>query len=148
MHMDYAVNFGGKPVGKVQMTKKGLYYHVSCRCQLSGDVMYRLEVSCGDAKTNLGLLVPMENGFGLDTRFPVSRIGEGEPTFQLVPRHDILQDRTFVPITPEEPFAYISRLKDAFLETREGQQGASLPSEETGEDKQGASLPREELGES
>lgn len=125
--MDYGVFFGEKSVGKAQVVRQGLYYQVICRCDLSGEVMHRLEVSCGDKRFNLGILVPMERGFGLDTRFPVSRVGEGPLQFRLLPRHDELEGRMFVPIKPEEPFRYLERLKDAFLEIREGQKGASLP---------------------
>ena len=127
--MDYEVTLAGKPMGRAQAEKQGLYYHVVCRCRLSGDVMYRLECSAGEKKTNLGILVPMDAGFGLDTRFPVSRVGEGELRFVLLPRHDEMKERTFVPIRPEEPFRYMEQLKDAFLETREGQKGAVLPPE-------------------
>lgn len=127
--MDYGVYFGDKSVGKAQVTEQGLYYHVVCRCSLSGEVMYRLEVSCEEKRENLGVLVPCESGFGLDTRFPISRVGRGELSFRLLPRHDPLQGRLFVPITPEEPFAYLSRLKDAFLEIQEGKKGASIPRE-------------------
>ena len=121
MTMDYGVYFGDKSVGKAQVTEQGLYYHVVCRCSLSGEVMYRLEVSCGEKRENLGVLVPGENGF------PISRVGRGELSFRVMPRHDPLQGRQFVPITPEEPFAYLSRLKDAFLEIQEGKKGASIP---------------------
>ena len=55
--MDYEVTLAGKPTGKAQAEKQGLYYHVVCRCRLSGDVMYRLECSVGEKKTNLGILV-------------------------------------------------------------------------------------------
>ena len=115
--MDYAVRFGDKTVGKAQVTVEGLYYHVVCRCKLTGEVMVRLEAACGDKRENLGILIPGENGFELDTRFPISR---------LLPRHDPLAGRVFVPITPEEPFAYLERLKTAFLEIQEGKKGASL----------------------
>ena len=125
--MDYEVTLAGKPTGKAQVEKQGLYYHVVCRCRLSGDVMYRLECSAGEKKTNLGILVPMDAGFGLDTRFPVSRVGEGALRFVLLPRHDEMQEHTFVPIRPEEPFRYLEQLKDAFLETQAGQKGAVLP---------------------
>lgn len=124
--MDYAVTLHGKQVGKAQTEKQGLYYRVVCRCNISGEVMYRLQCSAGNKSTNLGILVPTENGFGLDTRFPVSRLGDGVLTFSLLPRHESMEERTFVPIRPEEPFRYMEQLKDAFLQTQQGQQGASL----------------------
>lgn len=127
MRMDYGVSFGEETVGRAQVIRQGLYYKVICRCRLSGGVICRLEVSCNGRTVNLGILVPVENGFGLETRVPVSRLGEGEMTFRVLPRHDALQGRKFVPIKPEEPFAYLSRLKEAFLEEHEGRKGASLP---------------------
>ena len=32
----------------------------------------------------------------------------------------------FVPVYPDEPFAYMSKLKDAYLEVREGQPGVVI----------------------
>lgn len=127
--MDYAVIFGEKSIGKAHVTRQGLYYRILCRCRLTGDVLCRLEARCADRCVNLGILVPEGDGFGLETRIPVSRLGEGEMKFCVLPRHEPAEERTFAPIYPEEPFAYLSRLKDAFLEIREGQKGASIPKE-------------------
>lgn len=126
MEGNYSVRFGSQPVGKVQVLRQGLYYRFICRCQLSGDVVCRLRVVCGGRKESLGVVVPMDGGFGLDTKLPVKRLGEGEMEFLLIPKHDVPQG-TFVPIYPDEPFAYIQRLKDAYLARQEGQLGAVLP---------------------
>lgn len=120
MDGNYAVTFGKQTVGKVQVLRQGLYYRFVCRCQLSGEVMCRLWVTCGDKRENLGLVVPMDGGFGLDTRIPVKRLGEGALAFILIPKHDTPEGK-FVPISPEEPFAYIERLKDAYL-VKKGEQ--------------------------
>ena len=76
----------------------------------------------------MGVVVPVGEGFGLETRLPVKRLGEGEMAFFLLPKHDRPRER-FVPIYPEEPFSYLSRLKEAYLEKREGQLGAVFPEE-------------------
>ena len=109
-------------MGKVQVERQGLYYHFSCRCRLEGDIIYRLLVTCGSVRENLGILVPKDGSFVLHTKLPVKRIGEGELSFSLVPRKEDLSGN-FVPIRPEEPFAYISRLKESFLIIRDGQPG-------------------------
>ena len=70
------------------------------------------------------------DGFGLDKKVPVSHLGEGEMAFLLLPKNDRING-TFVPIHPDEPFAYISRLQDAFFE-RQGQQ-AGVIIKETGD---------------
>lgn len=123
---DYDVYLGKQQSGRIQVRRQGLYYRFSCRCRLTGDVICRLYVSCGGKGENLGVLVPMDGGFGLETRIPVKRFGEGEPAFTLVPRHEVPQER-FVPIIPEEPFSYIERLKTSFLVRKYGEVGILVP---------------------
>jgi len=118
----YGVYFGSVPAGKVTVKREGLYWRFVCRCRLSGDVIYRLLVRCGDCQENLGVVVPVQDGFGLDTRIPVKRIGQGEMSFLLVPKYDRGTGH-FAPIYPEEPFAYIARLKTAYLVKKDGQPG-------------------------
>ena len=121
----YEVTFGNQTVGKVQVLRQGLYYRFICRCQLTGDVVCRLAVRCAGVEEKLGVVVPVEHGFGLDRKIPVKRLGQGMPEFFLSPKHEH-QKGTFVPIYPEEPFAYIARLKDAFLLRQNGQLGAMI----------------------
>ena len=86
-------------MGRVLVERQGLYYIFRCRCTLSGETAFRLFASCGEKQEDLGVLVPMGNFFGLDTTH-------------------------FAPISPEEPFAYLQRLKDAYLAEKDGQIGA------------------------
>ena len=125
MEGNYEVVFGQKTVGKVQVLRQGLYYRFLCHCQLTGDVVCRLGVRCGDKLENLGVVVPTGDGFGLDKKVPVKQIGEGNMAFYLMPKHDKVAGQ-FIPICPEEPFAYIERLKDAFLTYQNGQAGALI----------------------
>lgn len=122
----YPVFFGQAQVGKVEVRKQGLYYRFFCRCSMTGDVVCRLVVSCGGKQENLGVPVPGEDGFGLEKAVPCKRFGAGEPEFFLLPCHE-MSIGTFIPICPEEPFAYISRLKDAYFERRYGQAGVVIP---------------------
>ena len=107
-------------MGKVTVERQGLYYRFSCRCALSGEVMHRLWLHCGGKETDLGLCVPVDGTFGTDKRLPVKQCGEGKPVFLLRPKEAQLRGN-FIPLSPEEPFRYIHRLQDAFLERR-GQQ--------------------------
>ena len=122
---DYEVFFGNQQAGKVRVQRQGLYYSFHCRCRLTGDVVCRLYVSCGGQQESLGVVVPEGDGFGLDTRQPVKRFREGEPSFALIPKHAVPSGQ-FVPIVPEEPFAYIERLKTSFLVKKYGQMGILL----------------------
>lgn len=119
---EYEVFFETRQAGKVQVTRQGLYYRFVCRCKLTGDVVCRLYVSCGGQQENLGVVVPTGDGFGLDTRLPVKRFREGTPAFSLRAKREAVSGQ-FVPIIPEEPFAYIERLKTSFLVKKYGQLG-------------------------
>ena len=122
MEGTYGVYFGKQCAGKVQVIRQGLYYRVICRCILTGDVICRLQASCGSNREDLGIVVPEGDGFGIDTKIPVKRLGEGTMAFELIPKHDAIKSR-FVPICPEEPFSYIARLKEGFLQRKHGQTG-------------------------
>ena len=122
MEESYAVTVNGTPVGKVIVQRQGLYYQISCRCELKGDTIYRLVVTSGSASINLGVVVPTDDYFVRNTKLPVKQIGEGRLCFTLCTKLDE-SFGTFIPIIPEEPFAYISRLKDSFLTRQDGQSG-------------------------
>ena len=122
---NYEVFFGRNAVGKVQVIRQGLYYRFICRCKLPEEGIYRLCVLCGKTQTNLGVVVPEGTGFGLDKVIPVKRLEKGKPEFFLAPRHEPVSGM-FVPISPEEPFYYIAKLKDSFLEYQNGKLGVVL----------------------
>lgn len=125
--MDYGVVFGGTEIGRASVVREKLYYRIACSCALTDNRIHRLEVSCGDRSADLGILVPENGVFVLSTRIPVNRIGEGEMRFAVIEKESAVKAGRFVPIKPEEPFRYLSRLKNAFLEIREGQKGAFFP---------------------
>ncbi len=122
MEGTYGVYFGKELVGKVQVTQQGLYYRFICRCRLTGNVICRLRLTCGTQSESLGIVVPVADGFGLDTKLPVKRMGAGNFMFSLIPRHEN-SGTEFIPIISEEPFAYIQRLKTAYLVKKEGMAG-------------------------
>ena len=122
----YEIMLGGESVGQAVVRRQGLYYRFSCRCDLSGEVIYRITVTCGGKSESLGIPVPKNGEFYLDTRLAASRLGEGEPKFAAVPRRPDLGGM-FVPLSPEEPFRYLHRLENAFLARKDGQLGIVIP---------------------
>lgn len=119
---EYDVMMGDKAVGKAEVEREGLYYRIRVRCSLSGDVLYKVLCRCGGSEVNLGVLVPVDGAFGLETRQSIKKLGEGDLRFVALPRHTEMRGK-FVPLSPEEPFRYISRLKDSFLTRRNGTTG-------------------------
>ncbi len=124
----YEVRMGDKAVGQASLRREGLYYHISCRCTLPGKEMYRLILGCGSKREDLGVCVPMEGQFGVDKKIPCKRLREGTPEFRLRPKIDQMDaPGKFIPVYPEEPFAYIRRLEKAYLACQDGQLGVMIP---------------------
>ena len=121
----YEIMQGAEKVGTAVVTREGLYYRFSCRCRYGGEPMRRIFVNFGDHQMDLGVCVPVDGQFGLEKRVPCKNLESGTPEFRLMPKYR-RTDRLFVPVYPEEPFAYMAKLKDAFLEIREGQVGVLI----------------------
>ena len=113
---------GDKTIGTAAVGREGLYYRIRCRCDLSGETVCRVLVRCGSREESLGILVPQDGSFGLETRIPVKKVGEGKLSFSLAPKHRSVEG-IFVPLSPEEPFRYIAMLKKAYLAKRDGRIG-------------------------
>ena len=125
MEGSYGVFYRDQQAGRVSVQKRGLYYHFVCRCKLPENTVFRLVARWETTQENLGVLVPVDDGFGLETKQPVKRMPKTEPRFALV-RKCKEKGTGFSPIYPEEPFAHITRLKDAFLIRKNGQIGVGF----------------------
>ena len=125
MEGTYDILLGSEPIGEAVVQRQGLYYRFDCRCSLSGTVIYRLMVSCNGHHENLGIPVPAGDQFVLTTKVAMKKLGKGRFRIQALPKHQKLE-REFIPVYPEEPFDYLTRLQDAFLEVRKGQVGLRI----------------------
>lgn len=118
----YDVLLGGQPAGKVQIESYGLYYRITCRCQIPENMIYRLYAVTEGKRENLGVVAPEGDGYCLIRKIPAKRL-EKCTGFILSARSEADTGK-FVPIYPEEPFSYIMHLETAFLDIRNGQVGA------------------------
>ena len=122
MDGNYDILRGGEKIGKAQVKQEGLYYRFRCVCSLTGEVIYRLIVTCGEKTENLGILIPDGDSFRLEKRLPVSRFRTGELVIRAVPGNP---DRAgfFAPVKPDEPFRYLAGLQSARMVRQEGEIG-------------------------
>ena len=106
----------------MQIQRQGLYLRLICRCAIPSDQVYRLYGVFASKRENMGVLVPEGDSFSLDRRIPAKRFGEETPRFEVSSGQQVLPGE-FIPICPEEPFFYIDRLKNAFLQKENGKIG-------------------------
>ena len=125
--MVYDIYLGENVVGQATVLQQGLYYKIRCRCKLSGSVRFHVRVVGTAGEENLGLLIPDGKEFTLSGSVAVKKLGDCL-RFSLTPRHPEGQG-LFIPLRSNEPFAYLSRLKDCVLTNRDGQSGILLQME-------------------
>jgi hypothetical protein len=121
----YDIYLGKEKTGQAHVRREGLYYHFQCACSLQTQTIYRVHLSVNGHRENLGILVPEGNSHTLSKRIPVKRLPEGEWNFQIAPRQEKMEGK-FVPVYPDEPFAYIQRLQNAYLKHVRDQVGIML----------------------
>ena len=133
MQQEYCVLSGDEIIGKVFVQRQGLYYHFRCRCSITGAVKYKLIVNCGENTVDLGLCIPHSDGFGMDTKLPIKRVGDGELTFRLMPKHNKLVGE-FLSVASEEPFGHIQKLQQAHLALQGGLVGVIVNEDQNSSD--------------
>ena len=124
MEGTYDVMLGSEKRGTVTVTAQGLYWIIRCSCRLYSQVMQELVAQVGHRRVKLGLLVPEGEVYCLHTRISRKELPQWDG-FALQPRHSKLEEG-FYPVHPEEPFAYLHRLEDAYLARKEGKLGLML----------------------
>ncbi len=125
MEGTYPLCLGAEALGQVRVKKQGLYYEYACKCQPFSETMYDVYVQWGTDSRKLGLLVPQDGWLCLRGRIPVKQAGQGSASFVLRPRHCPVTEH-FVPLHPQEPFAYLQRLENAYLAARGAEMGVIL----------------------
>ena len=119
------VYFEDMPVGTCRIGREGLYYRFCCRCDKVPDGICRLVMQCGEKTVELGVLVPMSGGFGLDRKLPVKCVPTGELRFWVqTPVREV--NRHFVQVRDGECFSELSRLTGAKFGKLNGEAGVFL----------------------
>lgn len=125
MDVTYSVTWENRVVGQVRLVRSGLYTQLHCRCDLPAGEIYRLWISAGEKRMNLGVLYPEAEGFCLHRRVPTHQIPCGEPVFSI--RQKSEQPVRFVPVREDEPFAYLPLLMHSRFALRDGVPGLLIP---------------------
>ena len=130
MEMEFDVSLHDKKVGCVSVIHQGLYCKIDCTCTMKPTMIYRLLVRQGEDNLRLGIPVPEGNQLVLQTKVPAKKLDFTNVQFYLEPVkkevHPVQYAGKFAPVYPDEPFRYLSRLKECYMEIRNGQPGIVL----------------------
>lgn len=117
-------------IGTVQISKEGLYYRFRCQCSLPQAGMYRLIVSNANIQMDLGICIPQGTCFVLDRKVAIKHLGDGKLNFHVVLKTNPVGDR-FIPVCSDKRFNYITELKHASYQIRDGNPGILIPKKAT-----------------
>ena len=113
----FDVLWNGRIVGTANILKEGLYYRFICRCNLPHKGIYRVVVTEGDNRYDLGICVPDKNDYVCICRIPCKRFCGWDFCFVLT---DDCGNMT-IPVMPNNPFLYLDKLEAARLQITNGQ---------------------------
>ena len=137
----YEIIFDQECVGRAIVERNGLYLCFCCRCRLPNEGLYRIHVIGDDVREDLGICIPMDDGFGMDKRIPVKRLGEGAFCFELLPKDweltaaepKLVEEQEtampvpqFIPVSEDEPFEHLDKLENAHMEIRDDVPGVVI----------------------
>lgn len=71
MDQKYGIFYYDKQIGQATVNKRGLYYEISCRCELPDKQIYRIIISTESSSINLGVYIPIDGCAGLVKKIPV-----------------------------------------------------------------------------
>ena len=112
---EYPIWFAGEERGKATITQQGMFWYIRCSCRSETQVPCAISVSWTETQSlDLGQCIREGERWCLSVRLNRKNVPECKPVFRMQIRHR--QDLTkMVPICAEQPFAYIARLKRAYL---------------------------------
>ena len=113
--MEQIVNviFQQRCVGTAKIRKLGLYYEFICTCALPKEGIYRLWAKGDTDAVNLGICVPMDESYGIVTRVPIRKLGEGPISIELYEKSD--NPESHQDTSADEPLLRLQDLDKAYL---------------------------------
>ena len=88
--------------------------------------MYQVIAKGTIGEVSLGVCVPMDGAFGINTRVPMKTVGDGPIYLRAIPKHKACNGE-FIPIRADEPFNYIEKLEKAQYSVSDGIQSIWMP---------------------
>ena len=112
----YQLYLDNKQVGTAMVIKEGLYYRFSCVCNLPMDCIYKVMVSDGSSVVKLGVFIPENDKFRLNSRIPIKKL-LGDDLYFIIEKNNVIISK----VGNNVEFAHLDRLENARLKTTDGQ---------------------------
>ena len=111
----YEILQGNKVVGTMDVSREGLYYRFRGKCGLEEAQISRVKVACGGRTENLGVLLPCNGVFLLDTKRPAKQFADTAPAFFIASENE---DK-WLPLNENTPFPKLEALENGVFQSRD-----------------------------
>ena len=119
------VYFENRAVGSCTLRREGLYIRIVCSCDRVVNGICRLMMQSSDGSADLGILIPVDSGLGLDRKLSSKALPQGEPRFT-VRIVDKQRKEIFVSVKDGESFACLASLAEARFGKQGGEAGVFI----------------------
>ena len=106
----FSIFKNGVPYGEASIERQGLYFQIRCFCRSPE----RIILKWAGGERDLGLCVPMDEGYGIQTRIPAKYLGNDNLQFLTLTKENIF------PIGEDVPFMQLSYLREGTLIYQQG----------------------------
>lgn len=113
----YEIILRGKSVGTMDVSREGLYYRFRGKCKLPMDNIYRMRILQDDSVGKLGVLVPCNGLFLLDTKRPAKLFTNTVPAFCIESENEA--ENEWVAIDENTPFPKLADLENGVFMCKE-----------------------------
>ena len=122
----YEIKQGNKPVGTMDVSREGLYYHFRGKCNFVQKQIFRVRMVCAGSEENLGVLLPCNGIFLLDTKRPVKQFSDATPPF-VVTSSTVAN---WISLNENTPFPMLVALENGVFQRRDGVPGILFTDQE------------------
>ena len=112
----YKIYMNGTVVGRADVKRKGLYYHITCTCKPPSMEFYRVIMYSRSDRMDLGICVPLGDVFTLSVHIPVKYFQGDEFIFELA-----REAKEEYVISNDILFTHLDKLETARLYVANGQ---------------------------
>ena len=117
MEGKYPVLDGNDVIGWATVSRQGLYYCIQCQCGVIRKEVCKLQAIMEGQVQHMGVLIPVGEKLCLDTKIAVKKLNQKIIRFEVACENGAQAD-SFIPVSSEKPFPYLTCLKEARFQRR------------------------------
>lgn len=118
----FPVFYGSKQCGSARLVQIGLYYKITCKCEIPEVILCKIELETNGKTMDLGTCIREGSHYCVETKIPTKYIEKNDISFYLRAK-ETEKKPEFVPVETDTPFPHLDRLHFARMAHHNGKSG-------------------------